>query len=101
MIHVLIDGFFRSLSDVQPYAPNHDTVSSHEKRWFMEFVTQDDGVIQLGCYIPYGQGGIIVGELGEWLTRSQTRYALFQSQTLYLWYQRYHEEWLNTSKGGS
>jgi hypothetical protein len=98
--HALIDEFIRSLSDLQPYAPNHDTVSSHEKSWFMEFVTQD-GVIQLKCYIPYGRGGIVVGELGEWSTGAQWRHALFQSQALYVWYRLHHEEWLNIPEAAS
>jgi hypothetical protein len=82
----IIDNFFQSVTDLRSYWSNLSPVATDEHSWFLEIATEEIDVIQMSCSIPAKKNNTVIGELDS--------LALFQSQQLFEWYQKYSHKWL-------
>ncbi len=83
----MIKEFLQSLTDIEGYLPNHDTVWQ-EQAWFMEvYAKAPKKIIPIHFYIPFEQGKIVVADM-------MGNDGYFQSRKLFQWYQTYKDRWL-------
>ena len=84
----IVKDFVRALGDLRAYRGSPKGTMSRAHEWFVEMVTTDGRIIQMGCHLPAGKKNVVHGKFVHILN------GKFQSEALFQWYQQYSQRWL-------